>query len=173
MLRRLPAETAPPAVPATAAPQQITARADPAPSHALLDWLKQDAGREMPAPALWCRFAAAALRSTRQAEGDLVIELAPIAAAPTRLCNPDRAGLASEAEATDQAPDLILRDLSASAITGVALGAAGPPTLSLLAEGEGLRITLDFDAGRLEAATAIALVAGFADRLNDPLTQLL
>lgn len=171
-LRSLPAEAAPEAAPA-AAPQQITARADSAPGRALLDWLKHEAGRDLPASALWSRFAAAALRSAAQAEGDLVIELAPIAASPTRLHNPDRAGLASDPETTDDTPDLILRDLSTSAITGLSLGAAAAPTLSLLTEGEGLRITLAFTAGQLEPGTAIALVAGFADRLNDPLAQLL
>ncbi len=175
-LRNLPAEAAPEAPPeaaSMAAPQHITARADAAPGRALLDWLKQEAGRDLPASALWCRFAAAALRHARQPEGDLVIELATIGTTPIRLHNPDRAGLASDPETTDAAPDLILRDLSASAITGLSLGAAAAPTLNLLAEGEGLRITLDFTAGQLDAGTALALVAGLADRLNDPLTQLL
>jgi hypothetical protein len=90
-----------------------------------------------------------------------------------RFCNPDRAGLAAEPEAVEDAPDLILRDFSASAITGLSLGTAGAPVLSILAEGDSLVIALDFDAAQLDDGAAIALVAGFADRLNDPLTQLL
>lgn len=154
--------------------RQITARASAAPGRELLDWLEHAEGRKLAASQLWLRFAAAALRQALQAEDDLVIELAPVGAAATRLRNPDRTGLANDPEAAQEAsPDLILRDLSASAITGLHLGATEAPTLSVLAEGDALTITVEFDPSQLGDTTAIMLVAGFAERLNDPLTQLL
>ena len=172
VLRNMPATAAPVAAPAT--PRQVTARAAAAPGHELLDWLQHAEGCALPPAALWLRFASAALRQARQEQGDLVIELAPVGAVATRLRNPDRAGLTAEPETAEaEAPDLILRDLSASAITGLSLGATEAPALSILADGEALVVTLDFGAAQLDDTAAISLVAGFAERLNDPLTQLL
>ena len=167
-----------PTAPAQAAPavpvRQITARAASGPAWQLLDWMQQEEDRHLAPAALWLRFGAAALRRARQMEGDLVIEVAPVGAAAIRSRNPDRTGLAADPEPAEEAtPDLILRDLSASAITGLSLGAAQAPTLSILTEGDSLLITLDFEAAQLDDTAAISLVAGFAERLNDPLTHLL
>ncbi|MGY6708234.1 MAG: biotin/lipoyl-containing protein [Rhizobiaceae bacterium] len=171
-LRNMPVESASSVTSVGA--RQVSARAAAEPGRALLDWLLQAEGLALPASQLWLRFAAAALRQARQAEGELVVELASIGAATTRTRNPDRTGLATDPETAEEAhPDLILRDLSASAITGLRLGAVQAPALSILAEGDALAITLDFDPAQLDDSTAIKLVAGFAERLNDPLTQLL
>jgi pyruvate/2-oxoglutarate dehydrogenase complex dihydrolipoamide acyltransferase (E2) component len=89
-LRSLPAETPVAVEPRSA--RQITARAAPAPGRELLDWLKREEGRDLAAAALWLRFAAAALRRTRQGDGDLVIELAPSAPGRCAFATPTAPG---------------------------------------------------------------------------------
>ena len=74
---------------------------------------------------------------------------------------------------TDDAPDLLLRDLRTSALSGVSLGAEEVPVLSILGKGDGLALTLEAAPHHMAPALAIALLSEFAGRMGDPLRHLL
>ncbi|MCC5961839.1 MAG: pyruvate dehydrogenase [Rhodobacteraceae bacterium] len=74
---------------------------------------------------------------------------------------------------SEDAPDLLLRDLRASALCGVALGAEDVPVLSVLSKGDGLALVLECDPQHMAPAQAIALLSEFAGRMGDPLRHLL
>ena len=167
-LRTLPDPT-PAAQPATTAPsRRLTATVPAAPLDAFLDWAAGEVGAQIPRAAALASFAAASLR-----DGDAAITVAvddPLTGARHLYADPDRTPLADLTQGAEGAPDLILRDLTATAITSVHLGADPVPALSLSREGDTLTLTCE---GTLEAARAIALMNGFAGRLADPLRHLL
>ena len=74
---------------------------------------------------------------------------------------------------TDAPPDLLLRDLRASPLSGVSLGAEDVPVLSILGKGDGLSLTLECGPHHMAPAQAIALLSEFAGRMGDPLRHLL
>ena len=76
---------------------------------------------------------------------------------------------------TDSAnpPDLRVRDLRMSALSGVSLGAEDVPVLTLLTQGDGLALVLECDPAQLAPDAAIALLSEFAGRMHDPLRHLL
>ena len=74
---------------------------------------------------------------------------------------------------SDDAPDLLLRDLRASALSGVSLGAEEVPVLSIFNKGDGLALTLEAAPQHMAPAQAIALLSEFAGRMGDPLRHLL
>ena len=74
---------------------------------------------------------------------------------------------------SDDAPDLLLRDLRASALSGVSLGAEDVPVLTLLSKGDGLALVLETAPQHMAPAQAIALLSEFAGRMADPLRHLL
>lgn len=78
-----------------------------------------------------------------------------------------------EASAPETAPDLVLRDLRMSRISGVELGAEDAPVLTLTSIGTGLTITLECAARHMTASAAIALLSNFAGRMEQPLRHLL
>ncbi|WP_052699524.1 biotin/lipoyl-containing protein [Tritonibacter mobilis] len=73
----------------------------------------------------------------------------------------------------DSTPDLCLRDLRLSRISGVELGPEDCPTLTLCAEGTGLVVTLECAARSLSAREAVALLSNFAARMEQPVRHLL
>ncbi len=74
---------------------------------------------------------------------------------------------------TPQVPDLVLRDLTGTRWTALHQFAVTTPTLTL-ASGNGLlSIRLDYQRGTLDDSSAMALISGFAERLEAPLRQLL
>ncbi|NNU82241.1 pyruvate dehydrogenase [Halovulum dunhuangense] len=75
--------------------------------------------------------------------------------------------------ATDDAPALILRDLRATPLTAVAMGAEAAPVLTVTRDGAGLSITLECAATALDAGAAIRLLTEFAGRMEQPLRHLL
>ncbi len=75
--------------------------------------------------------------------------------------------------ATDAPPDLILRDLRATALRSVSMGATQTPVLTLMQGAAGLSITLESAPAQLEAQAAITLLSNFADRMEQPLHHLL
>ncbi len=81
-----------------------------------------------------------------------------------------RLSAVTEAEA---APDLLLRDLRASALSGLSLGVEDMPVLSVLSKGDGLALTLECGPHHMTPAQAIALLSEFAGRMQDPLRHLL
>lgn len=74
---------------------------------------------------------------------------------------------------SDAAPDLLLRDLRASALSGLSLGAEDVPVLSVLSHGDGLALTLECGPDHMTPAQAITLLSEFAGRMQDPLRHLL
>ncbi|MFO7919528.1 MAG: biotin/lipoyl-containing protein, partial [Nioella sp.] len=74
---------------------------------------------------------------------------------------------------TEDAPDLILRDLRGTAIRGLAMGAEASPVLTLMTGGTGLSVTLECGPSQLDAQTAITLLSDFAGRVEQPLRHLL
>lgn len=73
----------------------------------------------------------------------------------------------------DSSPDLCLRDLRLSRISGVELGPEDCPTLTLCAEGAGLVVTLECAARSLSAREAVTLLSNFAARMEQPVRHLL
>lgn len=74
---------------------------------------------------------------------------------------------------TDAAPALRLRDLRATRLASVAMGAEDAPVLTLASDGTGLSITLECAADQLSAEAALALLTEFAGRMEQPLRHLL
>jgi pyruvate/2-oxoglutarate dehydrogenase complex dihydrolipoamide acyltransferase (E2) component len=74
---------------------------------------------------------------------------------------------------TDAAPDLILRDLRGTMITGLTLGAADLPVLTLTMGAGGLTLTLECAPDQMAPEAAIHFLTTFADRISDPLHHLL
>lgn len=73
----------------------------------------------------------------------------------------------------DSSPDLCLRDLRLSRISGVELGPEDCPTLTLCADGAGLVVTLECAARDLSAREAVTLLSNFAARMEQPVRHLL
>jgi pyruvate dehydrogenase E2 component (dihydrolipoamide acetyltransferase)/2-oxoglutarate dehydrogenase E2 component (dihydrolipoamide succinyltransferase) len=79
----------------------------------------------------------------------------------------------SDVTETEDAPDLILRDLRGTTIRSTDMGGETAPVLTITTRRKGLRITLDCAADQLDAQTAIQLLTDFADRVEQPLRHLL
>ncbi|WP_439155977.1 biotin/lipoyl-containing protein [Yoonia sp.] len=75
--------------------------------------------------------------------------------------------------ATDDAPDLILRDLRGTSLRSIAMGAETAPALTVMTGAHGLTITLECAPSQLDAQAAITLLSNFADRMEQPLRHLL
>ena len=152
--------------------------------------MREDAGLDLAPMALWVSFAASALRAATAPEGPLVVTaavLGPEGFAPTTtLSNPDLARLSVQPEAPEGAtPSLILRDLTASALTGLRpAGGLAAPMLTLArdsigdrnggsnSDGDSLLVALDYAVDQLDEDAALAVITGLAARLADPLTYL-
>ncbi len=74
---------------------------------------------------------------------------------------------------TEDAPDLILRDLRGTAIRSLAMGAEASPVLTLMTGGAGLSVTLECSPSQLDAQSAITFLTDFAGRVEQPLRHLL
>ncbi|MFT4829335.1 MAG: pyruvate dehydrogenase E2 component (dihydrolipoamide acetyltransferase) [Paracoccaceae bacterium] len=74
---------------------------------------------------------------------------------------------------SEDAPQIRLRDLRATPIAVVQVGAEDIPTLTLMRKGAGLTITLEYAGDDLGAAEAITLLSNFAGRMEQPLRHLL
>jgi pyruvate/2-oxoglutarate dehydrogenase complex dihydrolipoamide acyltransferase (E2) component len=70
-------------------------------------------------------------------------------------------------------PDLRVRDLRASRIGGVQLGAEACPVVSITCAGNGLGLTLECTGDQLSADEAVTLLSNFAGRMEQPLRHLL
>ena len=171
-----------PAAGATSGPAlgHISARVPAAPCDGFLARMREDAGLDLAPTALWASFAASALRAATAPESPLVVTaavLGPEGFAPTTaLSNPDLARLSVQPEAPEGAtPSLILRDLTASALTGLrSAGGLAAPALTLARDrnGDSLLVALDYAADQLDEDAALAVITGLAARLADPLTYL-
>lgn len=75
--------------------------------------------------------------------------------------------------ASEGAPALIVRDLRATHVRAIALGAEDAPVLTITRNGARLSITLECAPATLDASGAIALLTDFAGRMEQPLRHLL
>jgi len=156
-------------------PSQITGRVPRKGTQDFLGWMQSEGSITLAPSSLWSAFAAAALRSALQAGDEtLVITLTSLHTDTLKLANPDRARLSCLPVADpDVRGDLILRDLSDSPITGMRLAGTGQPSLSIAADGDDYRLSLEFTRDQLTDEQAIQFVSEFADRLSEPLRHLL
>lgn len=74
---------------------------------------------------------------------------------------------------TEDAPDLILRDLRGTPLRHIAMGADTAPALTVMRGAHGLTITLECAPDQLDAQAAIILLSDFAGRIEQPLRHLL
>jgi pyruvate dehydrogenase E2 component (dihydrolipoamide acetyltransferase)/2-oxoglutarate dehydrogenase E2 component (dihydrolipoamide succinyltransferase) len=74
---------------------------------------------------------------------------------------------------TDDAPDLILRDLRDTRVRRVAMGAEDTPALTIMSGQSGLTLTLECGPAQIQPQAAIALITAFAGRMEHPLRHLL
>ncbi|MBW6507753.1 MAG: hypothetical protein K0B00_13550, partial [Rhodobacteraceae bacterium] len=160
-----------------AAPCQIVAQVPAAAVAGFVALMQAETGAAPPPGALAAGFAAAALREALAAgETALVIALDRPGAPRHLLADPDRARFAAQPEAArDAAPALILRDLAGSPFQHMRLAAdaGAAPVLSIAEQGGAFTLTLDFAPAQLSDELAVALVAGLAARLTEPLYHLL
>lgn len=171
ILRNLPSSDPAKAICAPYAPGQITARVPFAAVAAFLSWA-QGEGATIAPSRLFAAFAAAALRSVRQ-QDRIVIAISGADGATHGLADPDIGPLSGVPEPSDAAPDLMIHDLTASAITGIRSGAVATATLVFARDFDGYALTLEFDAEEMETRAAVALMSDVAERLSDPLRHLL
>ena len=160
-----------------AAPCQIVARVPAAAVAGFVALMQAETGAPPPPGALAAGFACAALREALAA-GDAALTLAlDRPGAPRRLLtDPDRARFAAQPEAAaGAAPALILRDLSGGPFQHLRLGSdtGAAPVLSVAEQDGAFTLTLDYAPAQLSDEAAIALVAGLAARLAEPLRHLL
>ena len=171
VLRALPKTAAAPAVSAATVRGTMTAEAPAEVLDAFRAWFEDTHGTAPDGARLFAGFAAAALRA---ATGAASVTVAAGTLGPTRaMADPDRAPLAAAPEETDAPPALILRDLTASAITALAPGAAAPPVLTLTRRNDVLVLHLTHDERALPQEAALALLDGLAARIAQPLRHLL
>jgi pyruvate dehydrogenase E2 component (dihydrolipoamide acetyltransferase)/2-oxoglutarate dehydrogenase E2 component (dihydrolipoamide succinyltransferase) len=163
-LRAMPAAETAPATAAAAPARHLPAAVDAEARAACADWAAGAA--DLGEAALLAALAGAALgRPAVVAVQRFGTEPAP-ATPPGPLAGPAPAGAAAP-------PDLRLRDLRDSRLASLSLGPEDVPVLTLTRHGDRLTVTLECAATQLDAPGAVALLAGFADRLDSPLRHLL
>jgi pyruvate/2-oxoglutarate dehydrogenase complex dihydrolipoamide acyltransferase (E2) component len=167
-LRAMPARGTGSAASVEAAPaRHLSARVSSDGLARFLDWAREETKGSVDLSALLAGFAGASLCAI-EGHTDPVIEVETLLGS-TRFPAPAQ----DDDEAATGQPDLILRDLRASSLSGLRMGAEAAPVLTLVQEDETLTLTLECGAGQLDARAAISLVSGFAGRLEDPLRHLL
>ncbi len=174
------------AAPATAAVQGLAATprlaslraAAPAAGWAeFLAFASGEAKRPVEGMAVIAAFAAAAFRAATGETGRIVVAAESLSddGGALVLADPDRAGLASIADTTTDAPaTLSVLDLTGTALSGAdGLGAGTGPVLVVAGSGERLDLSLSFDPSSLAPRAAAALLTGIARRVENPLRHLL
>jgi hypothetical protein len=122
---------------------------------------------------LWAAFAAAAWREAG-ATGVIAIGVHRPGGVSAVYTDPDRSRFSAIVPAGDASPGLMLRDLTESRFSRVQLAGETMPVLTIgLDENGDFALSLDMPAGALAADAAMALVEGFAQRLEMPLRHLL
>ena len=134
------------------------------------DWLGGQAGRA----AVWASFAAASLRAATGAAELTVRVDQPLVGRASFFADPDLGPMSAIAGVQeDGTPSLVLRDVTGSRVTGGVFGASDALALTVATDGDDFVLTLDYAAGQLDTDAAIALIEGFAARLQEPMRHLL
>lgn len=163
VLKSLPSKTA---APAQAAARRLTAEI-PEDGFAPFATWAADSAELGDSTALLAGLAAAALTKD---SATVAVETLGAARVYTAPAGP--LGKVTEAD-PDTAPDLLLRDLRMSRVSGIDLGAEDMPVLTLTRSGTGLSITLECASHHLSATQAVTLLSEFAGRMEQPLRHLL
>ena len=171
-LRALRAATAVHAPPTKQAPRRLTARVPGDGFTGFCEWVRTETGASADATSVMAGMAGAALR---QSAPDKPLIVAAEAFGQRRLyADPDRVGLGGAKPAkSSEAPALILRDLRATALAALRMGAEAAPVLSVMRDGPDLLVTLECAPEQLQAEAAVALISEFAGQLAEPLRHLL
>jgi pyruvate/2-oxoglutarate dehydrogenase complex dihydrolipoamide acyltransferase (E2) component len=152
-----------------AAPRHVEARVLRAGFDEFADWLA-DTGDAIPSAEILVVLATGALREATDAES-LAVRLDRPGHPAEVYTDADIA--APEPRTGDQpAPKLILRDLSQSRFVSLNLGPQSAPVLTVTVIHADMCVNLDFSTAQMDPETAVALIDGFAARLEDPLRQL-
>ncbi|MGY6646023.1 MAG: biotin/lipoyl-containing protein [Salinarimonas sp.] len=172
ILRSLPEETLPqgvqkasPHAAAAAAAMRLTASSEQDGFAAFARWAGETHGLA-DADALLAGLAGASLPG-----GPGIVAVERFGARRAFLVPNDRR--LSAVAPSDEAPALILRDLRATAVESVAIGAETLPVITITGQGAGLSITLECGPGQMDGPAAIALLDAFAGRMREPLRHLL
>jgi hypothetical protein len=165
----------PKAAPVQAAPGMgevgvVSADVDAAAFDAFRAWQAEE-GDAPSSPRLLAAFAAGALRTALDTDAALTVAAGTLGA-PTPWDDPDRAPFGADLPESEATPALILRDLTGTALTGIKPAAAPVPVVTITRRGDTLALHLAHDATLHEEA-ALALLAGLAERLAEPLRHLL
>ncbi len=103
----------------------------------------------------------------------IAISLERLGESPLMLLDPDIPWSKPADQQVPQAPVIVLRDLTGTRLTAVHQCATVTPTLTLSSGGGSFSVRLDYVQGALDDESALALISGFAERLDSPLRQLL
>ncbi len=158
------------APPALSAEQmlRLAAEVDAAPLTAFLRWMEEE-GTKPGRAAVLAAFAGAALRALMPRQ-PLFIAIQHQDRVRT-FSDPDLVPFGEIGEA-DGVPDILLRDLAGTKLTSVTFGVEPQPVVTLTGA-ETLTLTLDASRDLLPPALALEFLAGFAERIAEPLQQLL
>jgi pyruvate dehydrogenase E2 component (dihydrolipoamide acetyltransferase)/2-oxoglutarate dehydrogenase E2 component (dihydrolipoamide succinyltransferase) len=104
---------------------------------------------------------------------DQTVVVAVERAGATRRFAVPQGRMLSDVVETEDAPDLVVRDLRATRLCTVQIGAEPVPVLSLTRAAHGVTVTLECAASAMDGAAAIALISEFAGRVEQPLRHLL
>jgi pyruvate dehydrogenase E2 component (dihydrolipoamide acetyltransferase)/2-oxoglutarate dehydrogenase E2 component (dihydrolipoamide succinyltransferase) len=165
-LRAMPAAAPAPGAAPAEAPRRLTATCAEDGVAGFAAWAAETQGLT-DADAILAGLAGASLA----ADGPVTVVVERFGTARGYAVPPGR-GL-SDVAGSDDAPRLILRDLRASPVATVAMGAEAAPVLTITTEGAGLNVTLECSAAQMDAAEAIACLTAFAGRMEQPLRHLL
>jgi pyruvate dehydrogenase E2 component (dihydrolipoamide acetyltransferase)/2-oxoglutarate dehydrogenase E2 component (dihydrolipoamide succinyltransferase) len=137
-------------------------------------WREASESGQTDARFIWARFAAGALRQTIEAHDDPVaVETRSRRSVDGCFGDADHARLSTDLAESENAPDLIIRDFTDTAITSASSAASEAPVLTIGRDGDDYRVTLDYRGEQLSEDAAFSLVDGFASRLADPLHHIL
>lgn len=166
----------PSAAPAVAATSMQLSASVPAEGfEAFHAWLAAESEMPVATTAILAAFLTGALRTSQDEPAEpLAVAVERPVIGRTLYSDADFAGLADLEPSEDGEPALLLRDLTATRLDGLRLGAdATLPVLTLTRKGQDIAISLEADGEALSPDTAIGLVSEFAARLETPLRQLL
>jgi hypothetical protein len=137
-------------------------------------WLAAEADEPVPSTAVLAALLTGALRTGRDtATGPLTVAVETPATGRVVYSDADLAGMAKLKPASNGQPVILLRDLTATRLDRVRLGAAATPVLTITRAGGEIAMILEAEPGALAPDIAIGLVSEFAARLESPLRQLL
>ena len=164
-LAAMPDEVAAPAGAAAAASLHLTADIPAEGFTAFMAWATETAGMTDGAAVM----AGLAGRCLDKASAVVAVE----AFGQRRLFDVPGPYLSAVTPVDDATPNLILRDLRATRISGLHLGGEDAPVLSLTTSGTGLTLTLEAAQGQITPAATLSLLGDFAGRMEQPLRHLL